>query len=140
MNISLETRLKLTLREIVKLCDDKTIRGRARKIVLREMIRLIEGRDIEERMRHLIGMWCYQQLIGKRGRPKNMIKEIAIYLAFKTLTEKNPELQRKAIIAFLAQEFGVKQRRIYEAVKRRERLKRLTTERVSAQTLSMGTQ
>jgi hypothetical protein len=53
MNVS---HANLSLRELVKLSHDKTIRGRARKIVLREMIRLIEGGDVEKRTRHLIAM------------------------------------------------------------------------------------
>jgi hypothetical protein len=115
------TGVKTNLLDQIKLSEDKALPERARKIVLREIVRLTRGENVDDEMRRLIGWWASQQLNGgKRGRRKNWTKEAAIYLTFKTLIEKNPEVQRKVIIAFLAEKFGVKQRRIYEAIKRQQ--------------------
>jgi len=122
---SRETRIKINLIEQAKLSEDKTIPERARKIVLREVVRLTQGGNVDDEMRLLIGCWASQQLNGgKPGRRKNITKEVAIYLAFQRITgrigEINPKPQRKAIIAYLADKFGIKQRRIYEAIKRQQ--------------------
>jgi len=114
-------RIKANLLDAIKLSEDKTIPERGRKIVLREVMRLTRGEAVDDEMRLLIRFWASQQLNGgKPGRRKNWIKEAAIYVAFKVLTGENPEVQRKAIIALLAEKFGVKQRRIYEAIKRQQ--------------------
>jgi hypothetical protein len=120
-----ETKIKINPMELARLSEDKSIPERAQKIVLREVVRLTRGEDIDDEMRRLIGWWASQRLNGgKRGRRNNKTKEEAIYLAFKMITRRteglNPKPQRKAIISFLAQEFGVKQRRIYEAIKRQQ--------------------
>jgi hypothetical protein len=127
-------RIKANLLDAIKLSEDKTIPERARKIVLREIVRLTRGENVDDEMQGLVGLWASQQLNGgKPGRRKNWTKEAAIYVAFKTLIEKNPKVQRKAIIAFLAEQFGVKQRRIYEAIKRQQPRKSPQPENVREQ-------
>lgn len=127
LRITLDSRtwFKIGPREIARLSEDKTIRERGRKIVLREVVRLTRGEDVEKQMRTLIAIWCAQQCNGgKRGRPSNVNKEHAIYVAWlimRVQIEKlNPKPQRKVIIAELADYFGVKPRRVYEALKRQE--------------------
>lgn len=110
-------------RELLKLYNDKSIRELGRKIVLAKIVRLIKGEDIGDKMRRLIVIWCAQQYKGsKRGRPDNKTKEDAINLAYRMIEPQikklNPRPQRKAIIAYLAEQFGVKPRRVYEALKR----------------------
>jgi hypothetical protein len=112
--------IKANLLEQAKLSEDKTIPERARKIVLREVVRLTRGENVDDEMRLLIGFWASQQLNGRKpGRRKNWTKEAAIYVAFERITSRiqefNPRPQRKAIIAYLAEKFGVKQRSIYKA-------------------------
>jgi len=120
------TGIKTNLLEQAKLSEDKTIPERARKIVLQEVVRLTRGKNVDDEMQSLIGLWACQQLVGgKPGRRRNRTKEAAIYLTFKAITEGvNPKPQRKAIISSLAEKFGVKERRVYEAIKRQQRLYR----------------
>jgi hypothetical protein len=127
--ISTLTRLKLSGREVIKLSEDKTIRERARKIVLREVLRLTRGEDVDRQMQNLIGMWCYQQLIGKRGRPKNATKEAAICVAYHMKSFDAPRGTQEAIVAELADEFGLKPRRVYAVLERHKSYTRPTETR-----------
>jgi hypothetical protein len=126
---------KLNPIEWEKVSKDKALRECARQIVLGEMERLTRGEDVDVHMRWLIGMWCRQELRGgKCGRPKSEGKEEAIYSAFEAITNdaKGQKLQGKAIISHLAEKFGVKERRVYEALERQDPAKRFkrTMERI----------
>jgi len=124
-------KFKMDRLQLAALSKEKTVRERARKIVLWQVVRLTNGEDVDRPMRRLIGMWCRQELRGpRRGRPKSNSKEEEIYLAFKAITNDTGgrKLQRKAIISFLAEKFGVKERRVYEALERQD--PRKTVERM----------
>jgi hypothetical protein len=116
-------KFKLDPIELAALSKDKRVQERARKIVLWQTVRLTQGEDVGPAMRQLIGIWCREELRGaRRGRPKSKSKEEAIYSAFKAMTNdsKGQNLQRKAIISSLAEKFGVKERRVYEALERQD--------------------
>jgi hypothetical protein len=119
-------KFKLDPIELANLSKDKRVQEHARKIVLRQIARLARGEDVDPVMRRLIGMWCEQELRpGRRGRPKSKSKEQAIYSAFKAMTNGGQKLQRKAIISSLAVKFGVKERRVYEALDRQDPRKQM---------------
>lgn len=99
--------------EWAKRASDKTIKERGKKILLREAARMADGENIGEEMRYLVGVWCRQQLDDARpGRPDTFIKEIALCLAFYEKIHNNHTGKREAIIAELANEFGLKRRRV----------------------------
>jgi hypothetical protein len=121
-------KFKIDPLELAKLSKDKTVRERARKIVLRAVERLTIDGDVDPIMRRLIRLWCRQELRSpRRGRPKSKGKEGAIYSAFKAITNdtEGQKLQRKAIISRLAEKFGVKERRVYEALDRQDPRKQM---------------
>jgi hypothetical protein len=100
------------------LAADPDIKKRAEKIIVRESARLADGESVAENMRLFIGVWNRQRTRGKgRGRPDAWVKETAVCVAWYEKLHKDPRRKREAIVEELANEFGLKRRRIFDILK-----------------------
>ena len=88
-------------------------------IILYHAARLANGETVGDQMRELIVLWYERQRSGKkgRGRPSNTLKECAVQWEVIERIIREPNARRKAIVADVAQKYGLKRSRVYGLIK-----------------------
>ena len=84
------------------------------------------GGPVSDDLKMVLTMWCAKQRREiqpgwikpcGRGRPGAWEKEKAICLAYARKLEETPQQKKESVIAELAQEYGLKRRRVFDIIK-----------------------
>jgi hypothetical protein len=87
---------------------------------------VLSGSPVSDDERRLLGLWCARQRgeirpgrlkPRRRGRPGAWEKQNQVRVAYARKLEEMPHQKKESIIAELAQEYGLKRRRVFEIIK-----------------------
>jgi hypothetical protein len=113
---------KLPYHEALTLSEHPKIRDIGEKLILLAVTQMAHGVELTTPVRGIIDTWAtwrISEITGperKRGRPHVEKKPFAVWLAYLDKTEKHSDRKHEAIVSELAQEFGLKRRRILSII------------------------
>jgi hypothetical protein len=110
---------KLPYHEAFTLSEHPKIRDIGEKLILIAVTQLANGAELTGPVRGIISTWASWRTPERGpGRPNIAEKEkpFAVRLAYLEKIEKDPDRKHEAIVSELAQEFGLKRRRIFSII------------------------
>jgi len=113
---------ELRSHEALTLSKHPKIRVIGEKLILLAVTQMAHGVELTAPVRGIIDTWATWRIFEitgpqrKPGRPRVKEKPFAVWLAYLDKTEKHSDRKHEAIVSELAQEFGLKRRRILSII------------------------